>query len=166
MSNERIDLTQFEKILDGPWSLVDGSEVLVCPTEECLGWCECGKGVPTKGPWIWQYIIGTDIGTGSDLIMATVQQTIDEVMGWGEESNLHEQIANYHLPPKEEGIAYATAKAVQMLPNLIAELKRCYRIIDILQDSEDFDTQVAFHEEGLCKYLKYPCGPCESSEEE
>tara|TARA_Y100001937_G_scaffold104507_1_gene144504 strand:+ start:584 stop:847 length:264 start_codon:yes stop_codon:yes gene_type:complete len=52
------------------------------------------------------------------------------------------------------------------VPKLIAELKRCYRIIDILQDSEDFDTQVAFHEEGLCKYLKYPCGPCESSEEE
>ena len=50
--------------------------------------------------------------------------------------------------------------------DLITELKRCYRIIDILQDSEDFDTQVAFHEEGLCKYLKYPCGPCESSEEE
>ena len=33
--SERIDLTQFEKILNGPWSLVDGSEVLVCPTEEC-----------------------------------------------------------------------------------------------------------------------------------
>ena len=52
------------------------------------------------------------------------------------------------------------------VPKLIAELKRCYRIIDILQDSEDLDTQVAFHKEGLCKYLKYPCGPCESSEEE
>jgi len=119
MSN-RIDLTQFEKILNGPWSLVDGSEVLVCPTEECLGWCECGKGVPTKGPWIWQYIIGTDIGTGSDLVIATVQQTIDEIMDWEE----------IHLPPKEEGIAYATAKAVQMLPDLIAELKRCYEELD------------------------------------
>ena len=52
-----------------------------------------------------------------------------------------------------------------LFPDMIAELKRCYRIIDILQDSEDFDTQVAFHEEGLCEYLKYPCGPCESLEE-
>ena len=83
MSNKRIDLTQFEEILNGPWSLVDGSEVLVCPTEECLGWCECGKGVPTKGPWIWQYIIGADIGTGRDMNIATVEQTIDEIMGWG-----------------------------------------------------------------------------------
>jgi len=57
-------------------------------------------------------------------------------------------------------------EAIAQLPDLIAELKRCYRIIDILQDSEDFDTQVAFHKEGLCKYLKYPCGPCETSEEE
>ena len=129
MSN-RIDLTQFEKILNGPWSLVDGSEVLVCPTEECLGWCECGKGVPTKGPWIWQYLIGVDIGTGHDMNIASISQIVDEVMGWGEESNLHEQIANYHLPPKEEGIAYATAKAVQMLPDLLAELKRCYKLLD------------------------------------
>ena len=58
------------------------------------------------------------------------------------------------------------ANVIQHIDSLITELKRCYRIIDILQDSEDFDTQVAFHEEGLCKYLKYPCGPCESSEEE
>ena len=57
------------------------------------------------------------------------------------------------------------AAAIYNIPKFLAELKRCYRIIDILQDSEDFDTQVAFHEEGLCKYLKYPCGPCESLEE-
>jgi hypothetical protein len=125
MSNERIDLTQFERILNGPWSLVDGNEVLVCPTEECLGWCECGKGVPTKGRWIWQYIIGADIDTGRDLVMATVEQTIDEVMGWDNDGN-------YNIPPKEEGIAYATAKAVQMLPDLITELKRCYEELDSL----------------------------------
>ena len=120
--NKRIDLTQFEKILNGPWSLVDGNEVLICPTEECLGWCECGKGVRTKGRWRWQYIIGADIGTGRDLIMATVDQTIDEVM--------------YRNPPsKEEGIEYATAKAVQMLPDLIAELKRCYEEIDQLRET-------------------------------
>jgi len=122
MSN-RIDLTQFEKILNGPWSLVDGSEVLVCPTEECLGWCECGKGVPTKGPWIWQYLIGVDIGTGHDMNIASISQIVDEIMGWDDDDN-------YNLPPKEEGIAYATAKAVQMLPDLIAELKRCYERID------------------------------------
>ena len=120
MSNEseRIDLTQFEKILNGPWSLVDGSEVLVCPTEECLGWCECGKGVPTKGPWIWQYLIGVDIGTDHDMNIASISQTVDEIMWEG-------------IPPKEEGIAYATARAVQMLPNLLAELKRCYEEIDL-----------------------------------
>jgi hypothetical protein len=123
MSNKRIDLTQFERILNGPWSLVDGNEVLVCPTEECLGWCECGKGVPTKGRWRWQYIIGADIDTGRDLVMAAVEQTIDEVMGWDNDGN-------YNIPPKEEGIAYATAKAVQMLPNLITELKRCYEELD------------------------------------
>jgi len=120
MSNEseRIDLTQFEKILNGPWSLVDGSEVLICPTEECLGWCECGKGVPTKGPWIWQYLIGVDIGTDHDMNIASISQTVDEIMWEG-------------IPPKEEGIAYATARAVQMLPNLLAELKRCYEEIDL-----------------------------------
>tara|TARA_B100001094_G_scaffold245846_1_gene242408 strand:- start:14371 stop:14979 length:609 start_codon:yes stop_codon:yes gene_type:complete len=123
--NKRIDLTQFERILNGPWSLVDGSEVLVCPTEECLGWCECGKGVPTKGPWIWQYIIGTDIGTGHDMNIASINQTMDEIMGWDNDGN-------YNIPSKEEGIAYATAKAVQMLPNLIAELKRCYEHMDTL----------------------------------
>jgi len=128
--SKRIDLTQFEKILNGPWSLVDGSEVLVCPTEECLGWCECGKGVPTKGPWIWEYIIGADINTGRDLVIASVEQTIDEVMGWDDDGN-------YNLPPKEEGIAYATAKAVQILPELIAELKRCYEKIDWLQQVAD-----------------------------
>ena len=117
--NKRIDLTQFGEMLNGPWSLVDGNEVLICPTEECLGCCECGKGERTKGPWIWQYIIGADIGTGRDLIMATVDQNIDEVM-WKD------------IPPKEEGIAYATAKAVQMLPDLLAELKRCYEEIDNL----------------------------------
>ena len=119
MSN-RINLTQFERILDGPWSLVDGSKVLVCPTEECLSWCECGKGVPTKGPWIWQYIIGVDIGTGSDMNIASINQTMDEIM-WKD------------IPPKEEGIAYATAKAVQMLPNLLAELKRCYEELDEIE---------------------------------
>jgi len=140
MSNEsenRIDLTQFEKILNGPWSLVDGSEVLVCPTEECLGWCECGKGVPTKGPWIWQYIIGADIGTGHDMNIASIDQNMDEIMAWGEESNLHEQIANYYLPPKEEGMAYATAIAVQRLPDLIAELKKTYKEIDDLRTGLD-----------------------------
>ena len=90
---KRIDLTQFERILDGPWSLVDGSEV------------------QTKGPRIWQYIISADIGTGLDMRIAAVEQSIDEIMAWGEESNLHEQIANYHLPPKEERIALATAKS-------------------------------------------------------
>ena len=118
--SERIDLTQFEKILNGPWSLVDGSEVLVCPTEECLGWCECGKGVPTKGPWIWQYLIGVDIGTDHDMNIASISQTVDEIM-WED------------IPPREEGIAYATAKAVQMLPDLLAELKRCYEEIDDLK---------------------------------
>lgn len=129
--NERIDLTQFEKILNGPWSLVDGSEVLVCPTEECLGWCECGKGVPTKGPWIWQYLIGVDIGTDHDMNIASISQTVDEIM-WED------------IPPKEEGIAYATAKAVQMLPDLLAELKKMYEREDALVsaikelcDSED-----------------------------
>ena len=114
---KRIDLTQFERILDGPWSLVDGSEV------------------QTKGPRIWQYIIGADIGTGLDMRIAAVEQSIDEIMAWGEESNLHEQIANYHLPPKEEGIALATAKAVQMLPGLVAELKRMYAREDSLLDA-------------------------------
>lgn len=129
--NERIDLTQFEKILNGPWSLVDGSEVLVCPTEECLGWCECGKGVPTKGPWIWQYLIGVDIGTDHDMNIAGISQTVDEIM-WED------------IPPKEEGIAYATARAVQMLPDLLAELKKMYEREDALVsaikelcDSED-----------------------------
>ena len=115
--HKRIDLTQFERILDGPWSLVDGSEV------------------QTKGPRIWQYIIGADIGTGLDMRIATVEQSIEEIMAWGEESNLHEQIANYHLPPKEEGIALATAKAVQMLPGLVAELKRMYAREDSLLDA-------------------------------
>ena len=117
MSNNRIDLTQFERILNGPWSLVDGSEV------------------QTKGPRIWQYIIGADIGTGLDMRIAAVEQSIDEIMAWGEESNLHEQIANYHLPPKEEGIALATAKAVQMLPDLVAELKKMYAREDELLDA-------------------------------
>jgi hypothetical protein len=139
MNNERIDLTQFERILNGPWSLVDGNEVLVCPTEECLGWCECGKGVPTKGRWIWQYIIGADIDTGRDLVMATVEQTIDEVMGWDNDGN-------YNIPPKEEGIAYATAKAVQMLPDLITELKKMYAREDELLNAlriirDDLDDQ-------------------------
>ena len=131
MSNKRIDLTQFEEILNGPWSLVDGSEVLVCPTEECLGWCECGKGVPTKGPWIWQYLIGVDIGTDHDMNIAGISQTVDEIM-WED------------IPPKEEGIAYATARAVQMLPDLLAELKKMYEREDALVsaikelcDSED-----------------------------
>ena len=57
--------------------------------------------------------------------IATVEQTIDEIMGWDDDGN-------YNLPPKEEGIAYATAKAVQILPDLIAELKRCYEEIDYL----------------------------------
>ena len=63
--------------------------------------------------------------------------------------------------PNWNGAPWTTAD----LKVLLDELNRCYRIIDILQDSEDFDTQVAFHEEGLCKYLKYPCGPCETLEE-
>tara|TARA_B100001564_G_scaffold188221_1_gene158041 strand:+ start:2194 stop:2598 length:405 start_codon:yes stop_codon:yes gene_type:complete len=119
--NKRIDLTQFEKILNGPWSLVDGSE---------------------------QYIIGADIGTGRDLIMATVDQTIDEVMAWDDEPNrrMPWMVGNYNLPSKEEGIEYATAKAVQILPDLIAELKRMYEredelmeILSILEDRHDID---------------------------
>ena len=166
MSNEsenRIDLTQFEKILNGPWSLVDGSEVLVCPTEECLGWCECGKGVPTKGPWIWQYIIGADIGTGHDMNIASIDQNMDEIMAWGEESSLHEQIANYYLPPKEEGMAYATAIAVQRLPDLIAELKKTYKVIELLQGHyEDSERHAAFHKEGVCDFLMFDCQYCAS----
>lgn len=72
------------------------------------------------------------------------------------------ELRNMHFGTRiDERVATAA-----MFNKLLDELKRCYRIIDILQDSEDFDTQVAFHEEGLCKYLKYPCGPCESSEKE
>jgi len=112
MSNERIDLTQFEGISEGSWEVRPRSRYKIA-TEE-------------------HYVAQVMNNRGGDL----------------------------------EPFAEANANAIAKLPNLIAELKRCYRIIDILQDSEDFDTQVAFHEEGLCKYLKYPCGPCESSEEE
>jgi hypothetical protein len=67
---------------------------------------------------------------------------------------------------EEDNISDDLLDVANRFVDLLNELEKCYRIIDILQDSEDFDTQIAFHEEGLCKYLKYPCGPCESSEEE
>ena len=63
-------------------------------------------------------------------------------------------------------VAQEHLDAPNHIVDLINELEKCYLVIDILQDTEDFDTQVAFHKEGLCKYLKYPCGPCESQEEE
>ena len=57
------------------------------------------------------------------------------------------------------------AKLFAMTPALIAELKKCYEIIDIYQSTgEDFNTQLAFHEKDLCEYLKHPCGPCEGDE--
>ena len=78
---------------------------------------------------------------------------------------IREHEVKYHNPTHEEiDTILHCAKGI----GLIAELKRCYRIIDIFHahDCEDFDIQLAFHEDGLCKYLKYPCGPCETSEEE
>jgi len=78
----------------------------------------------------------------------------------------HHKVIDWRIKTGRNMRSKEEAETIAKLPDLIAELKRCYRIIDILQDSEDFDTQVAFHEEGLCEYLKYPCGPCESSEEE
>ena len=57
------------------------------------------------------------------------------------------------------------ANQIAKLPELIAEVKKCYEIIDIYQSTEeDFNTQLAFHEKGLCEYLKHPCGPCEGDE--
>ena len=117
MSN-RIDLTQFEKITAGEWSIIrNGNRI--------------------------------DIGVGTSSAYSPIITFTTE---------LAEMVMKIERD-------VADMNAIASVPNLIAELKRCYRIIDILHDTEDFDTQVAFHEEGLCKYLKYPCGPCEYSEE-
>ena len=110
-----------------------------------------------------------------DRIDLTQFEGISPAKGWGlvypewpQRTSLRTGDALYfpHCHADDIEVRRANMALMAAAPDLLAELKICYRIIDILQDSEDFDTQVAFHEEGLCKYLKYPCGPCESSEEE
>ena len=111
------------------------------------------KGDPNDNPDSWRVV-------GDGFVMnGTSPQP--RYIGYIRHSNFEPDI-----PAKQEPLSLADANLIADGPLLVEELKRCYRIIDILQDGEDFDTQVAFHEEGLCEYLKYPCGPCESSEEE
>ena len=66
---------------------------------------------------------------------------------------------------EEDDMSHDLLDVANHFVDLLNELERCYEMIDIYQSTgEDFDTQIAFHERGLCEYLKHSCGPCEGAE--
>jgi len=91
MSNERIDLTQFEGMIGGPW------------LPEWLAGADTDNEEPSAA------IHTEDYGT----IAQTFYRDWDK--------------------PYE-----ATTKAIAAVPDLIAELKRCYDLIDCLEDEIEF----------------------------
>ena len=59
-----------------------------------------------------------------------------------------------------EAIPYLVYKQI---PKLIAELKKTYKVIELLQgDYEDSERHAAFHKEGVCDFLMFDCQYCAS----
>jgi hypothetical protein len=57
--------------------------------------------------------------------------------------------------------------AVNALPDLIAELTKTYKVIELLQghyedSDEDSERHAAFHKEGVCDFLMFDCQYCAS----
>jgi len=58
---------------------------------------------------------------------------------------------------KEDALLTAAA------PDLIAELKKTYKVIELLQGHyEDSERHAAFHKEGVCDFLMFDCQYCAS----
>jgi len=55
------------------------------------------------------------------------------------------------------------AKMFASTPDLIAELKKTYKVIELLQGHyEDSERHAAFHKEGVCDFLMFDCQYCAS----
>ena len=104
MSNERIDLNQFEAITKGPWRAFEDIE---------------GDGHKT-GAW----------SVGNQLY----DLNLPPLHGGSDFSGTYSVMGICVLSSSN---CEANAKAIAALPELIAELKRCYERIDELESSEE-----------------------------
>ena len=99
---------------------------------------------------------------------------LTQFKGMSDNWEVVEQVVEAALRAVEPAVEYAIvtgrdnssldeANIIAKLPSLIAELKRCYEVIELLQGHyEDSEKRAAFHEEGLCDLLIFDCQYCDS----
>ena len=85
-----------------------------------------------------------------------------------------EGIGGWEVLSRPDGLGYAIktgrdnfsleeAETTAKLPNLIPELKKTYKVIELLQGHyEDSERHAAFHKEGVCDFLMFDCQYCAS----
>ena len=69
----------------------------------------------------------------------------------------------YAIKTGRDNFSLEEAETTAKLPNLIAELKKTYKVIELLQGHyEDSERHAAFHKEGVCDFLMFDCQYCAS----
>ena len=111
MSNKRIDLNQFEGITEGPWVYVEWDDYDSHP----------------------QYPGSFDGTVSVNMYMPDTEK----VSKWGE--HLHYPVISITSDHGHEPdlLGRKEMRAIAAVPELIAELKRCYERIDKLESSEE-----------------------------
>ena len=123
MSNERIDLTQFEGYDEGPWKYSEPSECIFGPLNEELDHYPILVNFP---PHLYGVTTGEEYNNHPEVLKhrkvtkdGKVYHT--ESFWWGD-----------RIPAMR-----ANLKLMAAAPDLLAELKRCYEKIDWLQQVAD-----------------------------
>ena len=140
MSNERIDLTQFEARTKGPWAVIRRED---CPevgweNEKAFDIVSQNDIAETKRPhWEGLTVASVDYGWVTDDDEWVTRLEYSETG-----ATLREMID-------------ADARAIAAVPDLIAELKRCYEALDELDIIVDLLIENHFVETGPYETVKH-----------
>jgi len=114
MSNKRIDLTQFEARTKGPWAVIRHEDYPEgeAPENKHLVEISSQSGIDEKDQPHWESLNVAYIDYWVDPLEWDIRQEYSETEGTNRE------------------MLDANAKAIAAVPDLIAELKRCYEVMN------------------------------------